>query len=371
MLRFLSIDEEGTMRTALYDKHVALGAKITEFSGWEMPLQYKGMIHEHHVVRKAVGIFDVSHMGRLLVEGPDAESYLDFLATNVIAAKKDSIAIYTVFANKNGGCIDDAIIYRYNANKFAIIVNACNRSKDLQHFKEASSGFDVKLTNCYDEDGILAIQGPKAANVVGAVFHEVFNLRPMCFFELRFQDSDIVIARTGYTGSDGFEVSGPKDKIVVLWDKFLSIGKEYAIEPIGLGARDTLRLEAGYALYGHELGDLISPSESISAWTVKMNKKTFLGKEAMEQLAKNSKLRSQYGTVLLDRGIAREGNLVFHKDTQIGTVTSGSYAPTLDKAIAITMVNESLSEGDIIEIQVRNKRLKAEVVTLPFYKRRK
>ena len=357
-------------RTALYDRHVALGAKMTPFAGWEMPIQYKGIIHEHSVVREAVGIFDVSHMGRVFVEGPEAERCLDYLSTNAIAGKKDGIAIYTVFADKDGGCVDDAIVYRYHANKFCIVVNAGNREQDLAHFKAVAADFDVTLRDCYATDGILAVQGPKATVLVSAIFSEAAEMKPMRFATVDYQGGEVDLARTGYTGSDGFEIAADSKTIVALWDRILAEGEQYGIEPIGLGARDTLRLEAGFALYGHELSPEIRACESVSAWTVKLDKPAFLGKEALQHASEVSN-RRQYGAVLLDRGIARQGYSVFRDGKEIGAVTSGTHAPTLDKAIAIVMVENGLQEGDTVDVQVRDRAVPAEIVKLPFYSARK
>ncbi|SCA62828.1 Aminomethyltransferase [Chlamydiales bacterium SCGC AG-110-P3] len=357
-------------RTALYDRHVALGAKITDFAGWEMPVQYRGVMLEHRAVREQVGIFDVSHMGRVFIEGADAERYLDYLSTNVIAGKRDGIAIYTVFADADGGSIDDAIIYRYNAEKFCIVVNAGNRQQDLAHFQSVATDFDVTVRDQYATDGILAVQGPSAAAVVGAVLPEATEIKPMRFVTVDYKGEEVALARTGYTGSNGFEIASDNEMIVALWDQILAEGAEYGIEPIGLGARDTLRLEAGFALYGHELSREIGACESVSAWTVKFDKADFLGKEALKHTAEVSR-RHQYGAILLDRGIARQGYPVLRNGEQIGSVTSGTHAPTLDKAIAIVMVEDTLQVGDKIEIQIRDRCVSAEIVKLPFYSARK
>lgn len=349
------------MRTALFDRHCALGAKIVEFCGWEMPVQYQGIIPEHKTVREKVGIFDVSHMGRILVEGADAEKYLDYLSTNAISGKEAGSATYTVWSTPKGGCVDDVIVYKIDSTHFFVIVNAGNRQKDLAHLKQQSMGFNVQIQDRFQEEGIIAIQGPKALNLISEIFPEAQQLKFMHFVLF---DNGIILSATGYTGSGGFEVYAPHALIVKLWDQLLEQGQKYGIAPIGLGARDTLRLEMGYALYGHELSEEISANESVSAWTLKWGK-DFLGKEAMQKIEPNK--RREYGVVLLEKGIAREGYEVFHHDQSVGKVTSGNYSPTLDKAIAIILVKEKLSKGDIVEIQIRNNRIKAEVVELPFY----
>ncbi len=354
------------MKTALYDKHVALGAKIVDFAGWEMPLQYKGIISEHQAVRQRAGIFDVSHMGRIVVSGTDAEPFLDHLSTNVILGKPYLSAIYTVWANEQGGSIDDVIVYKQSPTHFFVVVNAGNRQKDLDHLKQHAKLFDVKLKDLYRDGGILAIQGPQALTIAAKIFREAAEIVPMHFIPTTYQGEEIILSGTGYTGAGGLEVYGCGDAIVELWERFLNEGKNSGIEPIGLGARDTLRLEMGYALYGHELSDLIVPNESVSAWTVKWKKGDFIGKATMLDLEQDSKKRTAYGIVLLDKGIAREGYDVFMNGVPIGQVTSGTFSPTLNQAIALILVQGRLREGDIVDVQIRQNRVRARVVSLPF-----
>lgn len=356
------------MKTGLYERHCVLGAKMVDFAGWEMPVLYKGIIQEHMAVRNDVGVFDTSHMGRILINGPDAEKFLDFLSTNKIAGKKDLTATYTVWCHENGGCIDDLIVYKQSSDNFFVVVNASNREKDLDHLRRYSSNFDVMIEERFD-DGILAIQGPKAKALVAKIFDESNILKPMRFLPLEYKGTEIILSNTGYTGSGGFEIYTPTSAIVELWDRFLILGQEYAIRPVGLGARDTLRLEMGFALYGHELSDEIAPTETVSAWTVKWDKENFLGKQALEVLENSAKKRSQYGVILADRGIAREGYKVYKDDIQIGYVTSGTMSPSLNQAIAIVLVEGKLHEGDNVDVQIRNKRSLAKVINLPFYQR--
>lgn len=349
------------MKTALYDQHVALGAKIVNFAGWEMPIQYKGIIPEHHAVRKAAGLFDVSHMGRIKVKGTEAERFLDFLSTNLIAGKPEGSATYTAWCHENGGTVDDVIVYKKNTQDYFIIVNAGNREKDLNHLKKHAVNFKVAITHEFDEGGILALQGPNAIPIIAQLFPETVQLKPMHFMTDTFEDREIILATTGYTGAGGLEIYANNPTIVRLWTILLEIGKPYGLEPIGLGARDTLRLEMGYALYGHELSDTISPNESVSRWTIKSNKHHFLGEDA---LAKST--RNQYGLVLQDPGIAREGYQVFRDNKPIGVITSGTFSPTLQKAIAILMSDIPLNIGDLVAIQIRQKQCFAKVVELPF-----
>ena len=349
-------------RTALYDKHIALGAKMTGFGGWEMPVQYSGIIKEHQCVRNGVGIFDVSHMGRICVDGLDAERFLDYLSTNQIAGKKEGTATYTVWCHKDGGCVDDVIIYKKSSTSLFVVVNAGNRDKDLAHLIAHSSGYDITITDRYDDDGLLAIQGPKAIGVVAKLFPVIANMRPFHFAAADYNGTEVILSTTGYTGSGGCEIYAPNSVISSLWDALMNAGKECNIAPIGLGARDTLRLEMGYALYGHELADDIRANETVSEWTIKMNK-NFLGKEALKQPAE----RHEYGIILQDRGIAREGYSVNHEGKEVGHVTSGTQSPSLNQAIAIVLVSTKLQEGDTLEVNIRNRPCEAVVTKLPFY----
>ena len=356
------------MRTVLYDRHCALGAKMVSFAGWEMPVLYKSVITEHRAVRESVGLFDVSHMGRITVEGPDAEKVLEELSVNVISGKTDGTVIYTVWCHENGGSVDDVMIYRESSFRFFIVVNAGNRQKDLDHLLRYSRGRDLVIKDRYHEDGILALQGPQAKALLSGFFPEIENLKPMHFLKVQDRDKELIISRTGYTGAGGFELYGENASIAFWWDKCLEIGKPFSIEPIGLGARDTLRLEMGFALYGHELNDTISPNESVAAWTIHRDK-DFLGKQALLDLETSSRKRFAYGVKLSDKGIAREGFPVFKDGTQIGYVTSGSFSPVLNQPIALILVNVPLMTEEVLTIRIRDKQQQALVTELPFIRK--
>lgn len=353
------------MKTVLFDTHQKLGAKFIDFGGWQMPLQYRGIVKEHEAVRSHVGIFDVSHMGRIEIDGLGAEDLLDYLSTNAIAGKEDGTAIYTVWCDEKGMAVDDLIVFRVSKTKFFVIVNAANREKDFAHLLHYSTPRDVIINNRYAEEGILAVQGPKSLDLITSLFPEVNSLKHMHFISVPYQGKTVIISRTGYTGESGVEIYAPNETTVQLWHLLLEKGKPYGIEPIGLGARDTLRLEMGYALYGHELSESIMPHESVSAWTIKWDKRDFVGKKALE--ARIQGQRHQYGLILQDKGIAREGYSVWHNGKQIGKVTSGTLSPTLNQAIAIIMVEKKLHEGDDVEIEIRQNRCKGQIVNLPFY----
>lgn len=356
------------LTTALHSHHVALGAKMVDFGGWDMPLQYSGILEEHRTVRNHVGLFDVSHMGRILISGPQAGEFLDFLSTNHIKSKKDQTAIYTVFCNPQGGSVDDLIIYKMDPEHFFLVANASNRQKDLQHLLEYASSFDVMINDQFFSHGILALQGPQAVNLLQELIPGVNTLKPMTFGSFSYQQKEVIVAATGYTGAGGFEIFGENDLTQQIWDDLLRQGVEYQIKPIGLGARDTLRLEMGYALYGHELSDEISPAESVSSWTVKWDKE-FLGKKSLQEIISSPIKRRQYGFLIPGQGIARQGFEVFKNEKLIGSITSGGFSPTLNKAIGIMMVNEELQPVEDVFIKIRQQLTPAKVTALPFIKR--
>ena len=345
------------MKTVLYDEHCKLDAKMVSFAGWEMPLQYKGILHEHAAVRESAGLFDVSHMGIIEVMGREAAAFLDFLATNRIADKKPGTATYTVLCAEDGGAIDDTLIYRKSQNDFFLIANAANREADLQHLRKVASQYAVQITERFHDWGILALQGPSSLELMATLFPEVRQLKPMHFIQ-----DPLILSRTGYTGETGFEIYAPNETIAKLWPKLLSLGN---VEPCGLGARDLLRLEMGYALYGHELSRTISPLESVAAWTVKFDK-LFLGREALEMKKNSRKLRFASAIVLEGQAIAREGFAVQKNGQQIGHVTSGSFSPILEKPIALVLLNQKMPYGEAVEVLIRGKTCPAKVVKLPF-----
>lgn len=355
------------MQTALYHRHCALDAKMVSFADWEMPIQYKGVLTEHQAVRTAVGVFDVSHMGRISVRGVEAESLLDYLSTNQITHKESGSATYTVWCHATGGCVDDVIIYRESATDFFVIVNASNREKDLAHLLKYAQGRQVEIQDHYQEDGILALQGPHAYPLLVSLYPDVAHLKPMHFLK----HDHLYISRTGYTGAGGYEFYGPQPHILALWDLLLEKGPPYGLEPAGLGARDTLRLEMGFALYGHELSDTIYPNESVSAWTIHWDKPDFLGKSALERVQSSPVRRHSYAIRLLDKGIARQDYPVYSEGRLIGKVTSGSFSPGLNCGIALILVDRSLKIGDSVAIEIRQTQCQAEVVQLPFVRKQK
>lgn len=342
---------------------------MVPFAGWEMPVQYKSILAEHQAVRQGVGLFDVSHMGRIHIRGSDAEHLLDFLSTNCIIGKASGSATYTVWCHAHGGSVDDTMIYKIDDSHFFMVANANNRDKDFIHLETQArlQNAEVDIEEVFGQAGILALQGPASFPLLSSLVPEVASLKSMHFLSL--DNGTFFISRTGYTGAGGYELYGSADKIVEWWDCLMEKGQEYGIHPIGLGARDTLRLEMGFALYGHELSDTIAPSESVSAWTIKWNKVHFLGKEALESLQISIGKRWSYGVCLLDKGIARLGCPILKEGAVIGEVTSGSFSPTLGEGIALILVKAPLQPGEHIQIQIRQHLCRARVVALPFVRK--
>lgn len=359
--------EANTMKTTLYERHKELGAQFVEFGAWEMPLQYRGLREEHEAVRARVGLFDVSHMGRIVVEGPDAEAFMDYIAANRIVGKSDYSATYSVLCSRAGTCIDDTIIYKIDRYHFFMIANAANRHKDLMHLHHVAKDFTVTIVPCFEEEGILAIQGPLAHLIIAAIFPESRRLtKPMHFIETSFHGRKVYLSTTGYTGAGGYEVYAPDELLEELWELILRRGAPHGIAPVGLGARNTLRLEMGYALYGHEIDDTIAPTESVAAWSVKLNKPDFLGKSALLTLEGSPTKRSSHGLRLLAPGVVRDHYALFKEGQAIGRVTSGGYSPTLNQSIALVLTHASLEIGERIEVQIRQHMSLAEVVVIPF-----
>ena len=353
-------------KTPLNEEHKKSNAKLVEFGGFEMPVQYQGIIAEHNAVRKNVGVFDVSHMGEFLVSGKDALNYLNYLVPNdVKKLDKSGKGLYTQICNENAGTVDDLIIYKLDSD-FLVVVNASNIDKDWDWFNKYKDGFNVELKNISENISLLAIQGPKSQEILGNVLK--ISLETQKYFEIRKYQSNW-IARTGYTGEDGFEVfiDNP-NKAVNIWQELIKAG----VTPCGLGARDTLRLEVAYPLYGHELDDETSPLEAGLGWSIKLDKQEdFIGKQALLNQKDNGLKKKMICLKINDKAIARQGHKVFSKDgSEIGIVCSGSQGITVGFPIATAYVPPSYSEeGKELLINIRDKMISATVVKRPFYKR--
>jgi glycine cleavage system T protein (aminomethyltransferase) len=360
-------------RTPLYEIHKKLGAKMVEFGGWEMPVSYTGILKEHQAVRQKAGLFDVSHMGEIRVDGPGALPFLQWVGCNDLSFVQDGQCQYNLLMNPSGGVVDDVIVHRLGAQSYFICVNASNTDKDHQWLLENRKKFDVKIENRSADFSQLAVQGPIAVSLVKKIFSPlpVSNLKSFHFLEGTHEGADVLLARTGYTGEDGFEIYCENKDAVSLWSKLLEEGSGAGLLPCGLGCRDTLRLEMAYPLYGHELRDDIGPLEAGLSWVVKLSKGDFIGREVLVRQKEEGLRRKRVGFVMTDEGIARADYPIFFKGEKVGWVSSGTYSPSLDKSIGCGYVPVSLSEiGTTFEIEIRGKKKAAAVVATPFYKRK-
>jgi aminomethyltransferase len=353
---------------ALLSTHEKLGAKIVPFAGFNMPVQYSGVKDEHLAVRYSVGVFDVSHMGEFIIEGPNALDFIQKITSNDVSLLIDGQVQYSCFPNLEGGIVDDLLVYRFNSQKFMLVVNASNIDKDLNWIKKFNNGSDI--SNISDQLSLLAIQGPKASDVVKLLTDIDIDAIPYYNFkEANFCGiNNVIISATGYTGSGGFEIYFPNKYASLIWDKVFEAGKAFNIKPAGLAARDTLRLEMGYCLYGNDIDDSTSPIEAGLGWITKFNN-SFNNSEFLKSQKENGVKKRRVGFMLLERGIPRkEYQILDENDNLIGLVTSGTMSPSLNKAIGMGYVNKEYSKIDTnIFISIRNKKVKAKICKLPFY----
>lgn len=343
-------------RTALYQKHLDLHAKMVEFAGFEMPISYKGIQEEHNFVRTHMGIFDVSHMGEFLIEGEDALEFANHILTNRISNELHKVT-YSLLCDEQGLVIDDLLAYVMKENQVLLVPNAANIEKDFAWIESHIKDYDVKLRNVSDAYSQVAIQGPEAArNIAKILGEDLSNLPFMTYTVIPYNGAYIIVSATGYTGENGYEVYGPHDSISKIWDRAIEVG----VEPCGLGVRDTLRFEAGLPLYGNEIGGDINPYEAGLGFAIKLDK-DFIGKEALAK-AKENLTRKSVGLELLERGIPRHGYLVLHEDKVIGHVTTGYMIPGLETPVAVALVDINYSKiGTELFVQIRGKNIKARV----------
>lgn len=364
---------ETLKRTSLFETHKAAGARIVPFAGWEMPVQYEGVIPEHKAVRSAAGLFDVSHMGEFIVEGAGATAFLDGLLTNDVTKVVDGQAQYNVMLYDNATIVDDLIVYKRGAEKWLVIVNAGNIDKDFAWMK-ARVPAGVTLRNDSDAWALLALQGPKAAEILQSLTKtELAPIKTYHFAEGEVAGMKAILARTGYTGEDGFELAVAANEAPALWRALMEAGASKGLKPVGLGARDTLRLEMKYALYGNDIDDTTNPLEAGLGWVVKLGKAaTFVGKTALEAIKAKGLTRKLVGFDMTERGIARHGYKILDPKTkaEIGIVTSGTQSPSLDRPIAVGYVNSAYAAvGSEIAVEIRGEPRLAKVVETPFYNR--
>jgi aminomethyltransferase len=362
--------------TPLRSRHQALGARMIPFAGWLMPVQYSGILDEHRAVRSAAGLFDLGHMGQVKVTGSDALPFLQLTTTNDVAVLEPGNAQYSLLPNEQGGVIDDIIVYRLaDSQGYFVVVNAANREKDvawLQKQRSLHGNLDVQVADVSDQFGMIAIQGPRAEAIVQGLTDE--NLSTLGGFHcmhMTVAGIPLLAARTGYTGEDGFEFYVPQGRTTDLWDALLEAGKPAGLTPVGLGARDTLRLEARMPLYGNELADDISPLEACLGWAVKLDKGPFVGREAIALTKTRGVPRRTVGFRLLERaGSARHGYPVQQEGMPVGVVTSGGHSPTLGAGIGLALIDAAAAGvGKPLEVIIRGRPVRAEQVKLPFYRR--
>ena len=356
-------------RTPLYDLHRELGAKLIDFGGWEMPVQYAGILEEHRAVRERVGIFDVSHMGELEVTGPDSLASLQWLTPNDVARLGDGRCHYTAFLTEKGTFVDDLLVYRKSADSWLLVVNASNTPKDFAWAREHAKG-DARVEDASSRYALIAVQGPRAAALVARLAaDDPSDLAYYAFRETAVAGVPALVSRTGYTGEDGFEVYLAPEHAEKVYRALLDTGQDYGATPCGLGARDTLRLEARMALYGNDIDETVTPWEADLGWIVKMKKGDFQGREALARQKAEGVPRKLVGFEMVDRGIARHGYPARTAEGE-GIVTSGTHSPTLGKPIGLALLPTAASAvGTAFEVDIRGRAARAAVVETPFYKR--
>lgn len=359
-----------TKKTFLHDEQVKLGARMIEFAGWMMPVSYSSIIDEHKTVRENVGIFDVSHMGEVYVYGKEALAFLNKLVPQDVSKLTISKAVYCQLLNKEGGIIDDLIIYKVETEKYLLIVNASRIDEDLNWMVRNSLGFDVSIDNQSHNYSLLAIQGPKAADLMAKMGlkkedqPEFFSIKRKELFNI-----NLFVSRTGYTGEDGFEILVRNEFSQLLWNYILEAGKEFNLKPIGLGARDTLRLEAALHLYGNDMDENTTPIEANLTWSVSKTKtEDYNGKKIIQEQLQNGGLKKLIGLRMIERGIPRHEYEIFYDGEKVGVVTSGGVSPVLNENIALGYVKniKEICTGSIVQVKIREKLYKAEIVKRPF-----
>ena len=357
--------------TALEQIHIALGAKMVPFAGYNMPVQYSGLRQEHAAVRERAGMFDVSHMGEFFVEGPDAIPFLQKVTSNDVSKLIPGKIQYSCFPNEQGGIVDDLLVYCFSEEHFLLVVNASNMDKDWNHLQNYTSGFEVELSNQSDDYSLLAVQGPKATEILQTLTQVKLNeIRYYNFIIGRIAGiEEVIISATGYTGAGGFELYVPNEHAAKLWNSVIEAGEPYGLLPAGLGARDTLRLEMGMCLYGNDIDDTTSPLEAGLGWITKFSK-DFISSQTFAKQKEEGLSKKLVGFEMIDRGIPRHGYDIAKNGKVVGRVTSGTASPSTGKNIGMGYVPIELSvEGSEFDVLIRNKSIKAQVIKLPFYKK--
>lgn len=356
------------MQTYLHEKHIGLKAKMVDFAGWNMPVQYSSILDEHKNVRENVGVFDVSHMGEVFVIGKDAEEYLNKIVPQDISKLSDGKAVYCQLTNYKGGIIDDLIIYKLKNTTYLIICNASRVDEDINWMALNQKGYDINLDNQSHNLSLIAVQGPKSIDLMHKLGYTA-DQNSFTIIESNLLNIPMYISRTGYTGEDGFELLVINEYVEYLWDKILETGKEFNIKPVGLGARDTLRLEAAMPLYGNELDETTTPVEAGLSWSIPKDKfGNYNGKKVIMEQIENGVSKKLIGLKMLDKSIARHEYEVYYQGEKVGIVTSGGVSPMLNANIAMAYVNnvKEICTGSIVQVMIRERLHDAEVVKLPF-----
>ena len=355
--------------TPLLDLHKELGAKLVPFAGWNMPIQFAGVLSEHTCVRERVGLFDVSHMGEIEVKGKDAKNFLQFLLSNNVEKMFDGSILYSLMCYETGGVVDDLLAYRFSENHYFLCVNASNSDKDYDWIARHASSFNVNIKNTSSETSQLALQGPDAKNVLQSLCD--ISLDDLSYYNFRrgmVNNVESLISRTGYTGEDGFELYLSPEKVSEVFRSLMEQGRSYGVQPIGLGARDTLRIEMGYPLYGNEIDNNPTPLDAGLGWVIKFDKGEFLGRGSLlKQKEQGSLRRKLVGLKLLTRGVPRAHYQVFKNGEPVGEVTSGTFSPTLNTGVGLCYVSSEYSDiGNHLDVKIRDQLVATEVIQLPF-----
>ena len=355
--------------TPLLGLHKELGAKLVPFVGWNMPIQFAGVLSEHICVRERVGLFDVSHMGEIEVKGKDAKKFLQFLLSNNVEKMFDGSILYSLMCYETGGVVDDLLAYRFSENHYFLCVNASNSDKDYDWIARHASSFNVNIKNTSSETSQLALQGPDAKNVLQSLCD--ISLDDLSYYNFRkgmVNNVESLISRTGYTGEDGFELYLSPEKVSEVFRSLMEQGRSYGIQPIGLGARDTLRIEMGYPLYGNEIDNNPTPLDAGLGWVIKFDKGEFLGRGSLlKQKEQGSPQRKLVGLKLLTRGVPRAHYQVFKNGESVGEVTSGTFSPTLNTGVGLCYVSSEYSDvGNHLDVKIRDQLVVTEVIQLPF-----
>ncbi len=358
-------------QTTLFKIHENLGAKIVPFAGFMMPIQYSSIIAEHKAVRNSVGVFDVSHMGEIFVKGKNALDFVQHVTVNDASKLDIGRVQYSAFCYPDGGIVDDLLVYKLADDKFMLVVNASNKDKDFNWIKENNT-FGVELTDCSDDYTLLAIQGPKSLDTLQKICNRTLNLEYYHFFEAKCGGINMLVSRTGYTGELGYELYFKADEQTAMniWEQIFEAGKEFNIQPVGLGARDSLRLEMGYCLYGNDIDQTTNPLEAGLGWITKLGKENFIGKDALLQVKADGLKRKLVPMISSEKVFPRHGYELSIEGNNVGTITSGTVSPVLEKAIALGYVDSKyVKDGGTVNFVVRGKEIPAAITKLPFVKK--